>query len=69
MHKIIEFNKGKGFPYPTVSLSLLNEEIAKLESWGYEIKSVTPVASFLGYVNSYTILVYRDDTDSAQQKP
>ncbi|MFT6328933.1 MAG: hypothetical protein ACJAYN_000860 [Bermanella sp.] len=49
-------------------LPLLNKELAKLESWGYEIKSVIPVTSFLGYVNFYTILVYRDDSYSAQQK-
>ena len=56
MKKVIVFNKKRGW-IGDVNLDLLNEQISQIEKDGWEVVSVTPATSFLGYIHSYTLLV------------
>lgn len=56
LQKIIEFKK-KNFWSSQVDTKALNEKIAGLNQDGWIVKSVTPNASLMGNVFSYTLLV------------
>lgn len=56
MQKVIEFKK-KNFWSSAVDTNALNEKIARLNQDGWMVKSITPNASLMGNVISYTLFI------------
>jgi hypothetical protein len=55
--KVITFNEKKLFFQPGPDIDLLNKRIQDLEELGWNVKSVSPVAGFLGGVMHYELFI------------
>lgn len=56
LQRVIEFKK-KSFWSSQIDINALNEKISTLNKDGWVIKSITPNATFIGIVTSYTLLI------------
>lgn len=57
MRKVVVFDKVSRWWYETPNIDLLNEQIAEIESDGWQILSVTANTNSLGLISSYTLLI------------